>query len=41
MVSSIKFISDRTTEIAPATHPTPAPHQLLGWPRHTAFPHRQ
>jgi len=41
MVSSIKFISGRTTEIAPATHPTPAPRQLLGWLRRAAFPHWQ
>jgi len=33
MVSSIKIISGRTTEIAPALRPAPAPRQLLSWPR--------
>jgi len=41
MVFSIKFISGLTTEVAPATHPAPAPRQFLGWPRRAAFPHWQ
>jgi len=41
MISSIKFIRGRTTEIAPATSPAPALRQLLGWSRRAAFPHWQ